>query len=219
MKSFSIWLAISVVGLLGIIGGITAIKGFVSPNEEPMGDSGSRFRNGISADSTSPIAGEVRGTTLTITGSEIFSGALTGTSVALSGSINYLESFERVSTAAGNLINTSTVAESGKTYYITTSTSQVLPLASTATGTVYRFVVAEALTVTSTISTSGYADIIEGTLIVAGAVVDCDAEDTILITAASENVGDFVELRSDGQKWFIGASGVLTATGWTCITS
>ena len=39
--------------------------------------SGSRFTNGISADSTSPSAGEVRGTTLTSTGAVTFGGAAT----------------------------------------------------------------------------------------------------------------------------------------------
>lgn len=39
--------------------------------------SGTRFANGLSADSTSPSAGEVRGTTLTITSSADISGAST----------------------------------------------------------------------------------------------------------------------------------------------
>ena len=42
-----------------------------------LGASGSRFPNGISADSTSPSAGEVRGATLTTTGAATIGGAVT----------------------------------------------------------------------------------------------------------------------------------------------
>ena len=41
-----------------------------------FGASGTRMPNGISADTTSPIAGEVRGTTLTITGATTLSSTL-----------------------------------------------------------------------------------------------------------------------------------------------
>ena len=41
-------------------------------SEGDLGASGSRFPNGISADTTSPTAGQVRGTTLTTTGSATF---------------------------------------------------------------------------------------------------------------------------------------------------
>lgn len=76
MKSFAIWLVIIVVALLGIIGGVVAISGLNS-EDVVLGDSGSRFRNGVSADSTSPVAGELRGTTLTITAASAFTGLLT----------------------------------------------------------------------------------------------------------------------------------------------
>jgi len=41
-----------------------------------FGATGTRMPNGISADSTSPVAGEVRGTTLTITSTSAFTGAM-----------------------------------------------------------------------------------------------------------------------------------------------
>lgn len=41
-----------------------------------LGASGTRFPNGVSADSTSPIAGELRGTTLTLTGAGTIAGAV-----------------------------------------------------------------------------------------------------------------------------------------------
>ncbi len=42
-----------------------------------LGATGTRFPNGLSADNTSPVAGQVRGTTLTVTGASTFGG--TGT--------------------------------------------------------------------------------------------------------------------------------------------
>ncbi len=47
------------------------------------GPSGTRYPNGISADTTSPVAGQVRGTTLSITGASILGGALTADAGAL----------------------------------------------------------------------------------------------------------------------------------------
>ena len=69
--------------LAGLAGGLAAllvvvVAGLVgSQSANPLG--GSRFPNGISADSTNPSAGQVRGTTLTITG------AATGATLDLSG--------------------------------------------------------------------------------------------------------------------------------------
>ena len=54
-----------------------AVMGLVGNNQSDPELSGTRFPNGISADSTSPSAGEVRGTTLTLTGASTLSGALT----------------------------------------------------------------------------------------------------------------------------------------------
>lgn len=56
------------------------VDGNVNGEGDTLGASGTRFPHGISADSTSPSAGEVRGTTLTITGaatiSESYDGAV-----------------------------------------------------------------------------------------------------------------------------------------------
>mgnify|MGYP003467646276 CR=1 FL=1 len=113
-------------------------------------------------------------------------------------------------------INVMTVTESGKTIYLnTTGASSTLPAVASSAGVVFRFVVGSALTGNATIN-SAEGDNIEGTLIVAGAVVDCDATDTITVVADGENLGDFVEIRSNGSKWFIGASGALTASKMTC---
>jgi len=136
--------------------------------------------------------------------------------VTIGGELNALEGYTE-STAT---TNTLTAAMSGETFYLSGATSTyILPATSSASGAAYKFVVDGAMTVNQTIVTNGGSNVIEGALIVAGAVVDCDAEDTITFVADGENIGDFVELRSDGDYWFIGASGALTSAKMTCSTS
>lgn len=56
---------------------VVFILGGLVGNQPVELGSGTRFPNGLSADSTSPSAGEVRGTTLTITGAATLSGEIT----------------------------------------------------------------------------------------------------------------------------------------------
>ena len=134
-----------------------------------------------------------------------------GDDLYVAGNALYGETVETVSAA-----NVITSVESGTTYYIsTTGASYTLPAVATAAGDVYRFVIGAAFS-TDAVITSAEGDNIEGALIVAGAVVDCDAEDFITFVADGENLGDFVELRSNGTSWFIGASGALTGSKLTC---
>ena len=203
-----------------IVGGLMVLMfGGLVGNQSDDGFGGTRFPNGLSADGTSPSAGEVRGTTGTITGAATVGGtlAVTGATtltgdVTMSGAVTMLEKSESISAD-----NTITAAESGTTYYLnTTGATSTLPAVGTATGTVYRFVVASALATENAIIDSAEGDNIEGTLIVAGAVVDCAGEDSVQFITDGENVGDYVEFRSDGQNWLIGDSGVLTAAKMTC---
>lgn len=130
------------------------------------------------------------------------------------GAVNFKESSESLTAT-----NTIAIAESGKTFYLSGGFQQhTLPATSTP-GQVYRFVVDGAITGTTTIVTAGGINSINGTLIVNGAVVDCDDEDTIEFVDNLENEGDFVELRTDGTDWFIGASGALTTSALTCSAS
>lgn len=68
-----------IVFIVGFIGGY--IGGLVGNNQPEQSElsvgSGTRLQNGISADNIKPSAGEVRGTTLTITSTASFTGALT----------------------------------------------------------------------------------------------------------------------------------------------
>ncbi len=63
------------IGVAGLIGG--------NQSGDNLGAAGTRFQNGISTDSTSPTRGQIRGTTLTVTGAQTFgtSGATTSISV------------------------------------------------------------------------------------------------------------------------------------------
>lgn len=65
-----------------IVGGLMVLVfgGLVGNQSDGTGvGAGTRFPNGLSVDSTSPSAGEIRGTTLTITGASTLTGAITAT--------------------------------------------------------------------------------------------------------------------------------------------
>lgn len=148
-------------------------------------------------------------TTLIVKGLSSFTGKITAT-----GGITGPDVLSTVSTYVAS--TTLATTDSGKTFILTTTTEFVLPATSTSAGVHYKFVVGSGITATSTVRTSDLGNNIEGTLIVAGAVVDCAAEDIITIGASFENVGDYFELWSNGTYWFIGDSGALTGSALTC---
>ena len=123
-----------------------------------------------------------------------------------------------VSIAKTSVYSTTTVLASQSNSIFTHSasgTTMTLP-AVTFTGATYRFTVGGALDTGNLIIDSLEGDNIEGTLLVAGAVVDCVAEDQINFVTDGENVGDYVELYTNGTNWLIGDSGFLTAAKGTC---
>lgn len=91
-----------------------------------------------------------------------------------------------------------------------------LPSPTAANGAHYRFVVSANFATTAMTIVAGTADTLEGSLLVAGAVVDCDAGDLVSISATNENIGDFVDVFSNGTNWVIGASGALAASVLSC---
>lgn len=108
------------------------------------------------------------------------------------------------------------IADSGTTYYLSASgTTITLPAVSTK-GVNFKFIINGAADTGNFIIDSAEGDNIEGTLIVAGAVVDCAAEDQINFVVDGENIGDYFEIVSDGTQWLLGDSGVLTAGKLTC---
>src|SRR3989338_3482439 len=140
-----------------------------------------------------------------------------GTAILIGDATIGLTYFE--DTEAVTADNTLTVAESGNTFYLSgAAATTTLPATASSNGVVFRFVVAASVTGNIVVTTPSNADTIEGALIVAGAVVDCDAEDAIIVVADGENLGDYFELRSNGTKWFIGSSGALTTAKLLCQT-
>ena len=129
----------------------------------------------------------------------------------ITGELGYTEAAQSVSAA-----KVLTAADSGETFYLSGGAAAYTLSATTTPGTWFRFVIGGAITGDATVVTAGSINAIEGTLLVAGAVVDCAAEDTITFVADGENIGDFFEIRTDGTNWMLGASGGLTASKMTC---
>jgi hypothetical protein len=126
-----------------------------------------------------------------------------------------LNSYKTVTTLTAD--TTITNAASGTIYNIGTAGVDVtLPAPTAANGVHYRFVVSANFATTAMTIVAGTADTLEGSLLVAGAVVDCDAGDLISISATNENIGDFVDVFSNGTNWIIGASGALAASVLSC---
>lgn len=233
MTKENIVLVIGAVVMTVLVMGATLLMfGMVGGNQsEPNLGAGTRFPSGISADTTSPNAGQVRGTTQTITGASTLSGAVTvGTTLGVTGATTLsstlsaaatstfvgIESYLENATTTSTGVVTYAVTDSGKTIYIPgTGSIHILPAVVSSNGVVLRFVVGEAFGTDFSID-SAEGDNIEGSLMVAGAIVDCPLVDQINFIADGENVGDFVELRSNGVRWFIGASNALTAAKLTC---
>lgn len=168
------------------------------------------FAEGISVDGTVVVDGSgnldapVTTTTLTASGASSIGSITAG--------LNY---FKPVLTPTVD--TTLTVAQTGSIVNLGTAGVDVtLPSPTAANGVHYRFVVSAAFATTDITIVSGTADLIEGSLIVAGAVVACDAADLITIAAANEDIGDFIEIYSNGTKWMVGANQAMTASNHAC---
>lgn len=111
---------------------------------------------------------------------------------------------------------TLSLIDSGTTFLISGSgTTITLPAVGTK-GTKLRFIINGSVTDGNVAITSAAGDDIEGSVIVAGAVVDCNAADVLTFVADGENIGDYVELISTGTYWVPLSSGALTSSKLTC---
>jgi hypothetical protein len=199
-----------VVGLVAVFGVVSAFNGGLNFNIE---NAVFNISSGVEA-ITDKLGGSTSddwdvGGNLTVAGNATITGTLTS-----SGAIAGEMSLSTVSTRVAS--TTLAITDTGKTFILTTTTEFVLPATSTSAGVHYKFVVGAAMTASSTVRTLDLSNGIEGTLIVAGAVVDCATEDVITFGGSGENVGDYFELWSNGTYWFIGDSGALTAGAFTC---
>ena len=115
-------------------------------------------------------------------------------------------------TAAATL----TAADSGKWYELAASAGVTVRLPAVSSGLNFRFVVANAFDTSNYIIDSAEGDNIDGNLIVNGAAVAASGEDQINFVASAESVGDFIDIWSDGNKWYVwgigNSAGAITAT-------
>lgn len=107
--------------------------------------------------------------------------------------------------------------DNGKTFILGDAVPGTITLpAVTNTGFRCKVIVGFAIT-TNAILVSAEGDNMEGALMVASAVVDVDAADQINFVESADNIGDWVEVISDGTYWHVTgaalATGGLTATG------
>lgn len=111
---------------------------------------------------------------------------------------------------------TLTAADSGKWYKLNNATGVTVTLPALKSGVNFKFIVAAAFATSNFIIDSAEGDNIEGVLVVNGASVVASGEDQINFVASAETVGDFIDIWSDGSKWFVSgvgsAAGSITAT-------
>ncbi len=111
---------------------------------------------------------------------------------------------------------TLTAADNGKTVLLADAASGDVTLpAVTVTGFKVRVLCAFAITTSSAVK-SAEGDNITGTLVVNGATVLAEVEDQINFILNLAEVGDYIDIQSDGTQWIVngigGAAGSITAT-------
>lgn len=165
-----------------------------------MGDVTNFSRLDVEDHDGSTVGLKLGGTLVTATADELNLAADSGASV------------EVVTTA-----NVIAATESGKTFFLNSTTGFASTLPAPAAGLRFRFVVTtQNTTGNSTIVTNGGDNVIEGGAIVLSTFVPASNEDSINIVASTTLVGDWVEVISDGTSWFVsgqsGATGGITFT-------
>lgn len=221
MKNKKFYIAGLILTVLAVVGTVGAYSG-VAPKVVVEGDyieagtqvgeamlgGTSNYTSSVNEfDGTVDIDGAVTmGSTLTVTGAATFSSSIAGQ-----------EKTTAIAATSVYATTTLTVADSGTTYVISASgTTITLPAVASSDGVKFRFVIGGAVDTGNVAITSAEGDNIEGSIIVAGAVVDCNAADVLTFVADGENLGDFVEVMSNGTNWFPLASGALTGSKFTC---
>lgn len=183
-----------ITGLVAVLVSVVLVGVFFSPNDGMNGANGINGTDGLAA---------IPGDTLYNEFSAI-------------GGFRHTEKVVNYAPTSVYSTTTLQLKDSGTTYsHSASGTTYILPAVSQ-DGVNFRFVVGGATDSGNIIVDSAEGDNMEGTLIVAGAVVDCAAEDQLNFVVDGENIGDYVEVRSNGTNWLIGDSGVLTAAKLTC---
>lgn len=149
--------------------------------------------------------------TLAVTGNTTLSGDL-----AVTGSIIGDAKMVAIAPTSEWATSTLVAADSGKTYMLSGKGVTINLPAVTATGTIFTFIIDGAADTADFKVTSAEGDNIEGSVIVAGAVVDCAAADVLTFVVDGENIGDFFTVVSTGTYWVPLQSGALTSGKLTC---
>lgn len=106
--------------------------------------------------------------------------------------------------------------DSGKLFFLDATAGATITLPAVKAGLNFKFMVADNFATTNFVVASAEGDNIEGSVVVAGAVVVGAGEDQINFVASAESKGDYVCLECDGTSWFVGGmaalSGAITLT-------
>ncbi len=92
-----------------------------------------------------------------------------------------------------------------------------LPAVADSAGYRIRFTVKALFATTDWVISSAEGDNLEGSLVVAGAAVAVNAADSVTFELGADNIGDFVDMWSDGTLWYVTGVGQsassITSTG------
>lgn len=108
---------------------------------------------------------------------------------------------------------TLTVADSGKTFVLSTDATDgaAIALPALASGLKYKFIVGANFATTDWTIVSS-TNVIQGIVIVNSVQVSGAAENTISFVATAETVGDFVEVECDGTNWYAVGQGLAVGS-------
>lgn len=115
MSNKSLTVGLIAVAIIAVGGYIFPLVGAPSSSDTSLGGSGTRYPNGVSADTTSPSAGQLRGTTLLTTGAASFS------TTSASRMLNLGAGSATTTAAVGKLCLGVTTAEGTVLFYYPTS--------------------------------------------------------------------------------------------------
>lgn len=112
--------------------------------------------------------------------------------------------------------DTLTASQCGSTITLNNTTGYVTTLPTPTAGCEFKFnVKTQNTSGNHTVVTSSSANVIYGSLVVAGAVVACATEDTTSFVASTVVIGDGIVIYSDGTNWYLSGDGTATG-GITC---
>jgi len=190
--------AITLAVIIGLVVGVS-----ISPDAANPRSGGVSFEDEV-------IKGDVTlEKTLTVDGASTLTGDVTASGAFAPSALTF-----PVTTVTAT--TTLTSANFGEVVFFDNASGTLVTLPAATAGAQITFVVGAVFADVNAIVDSAEGDNIEGSLIVAGAVVDCDAEDQINFVADGENIGDYVQLTSDGTSWHITGSNALTSAKLTC---